>query len=60
MMNTMRKHTKTILWFVVAAFVSTIFFVWGMDAGKRQEFTEKQSAAVVNGIPISYEAFGRL
>jgi len=60
MMNAMRKHTKTILWFVVAAFVSTIFFVWGMDAGKRQEFTEKQSAAVVNDIPISYEAFGRL
>lgn len=60
MMNSMRKHTKTILWVVVAAFVSTIFFVWGMDAGQRQKFTEKQSAAVVNDTPISYEQFGRL
>lgn len=60
MMNSMRKHTKVVLWIVVGAFLSTIFFVWGMDAGKRQEFTEKQSAAMVNGEAISYEAFGRL
>ncbi len=60
MMKTMRKHTKTILWVVVIAFVSTIFFVWGMDAGKRREIKEKVSAAVVNGEAISYEDFGRL
>ncbi len=60
MMNAMRKHTKIILWVVVIAFLSTIFLVWGMGSTKRQEINEKTSAAVVNGEPISYDAFGRL
>lgn len=59
MMNMMRKYTKIVLWIVVAAFVATIFFVWGMDLGRRQESVERSSAAVVNGEPISYEEFGQ-
>ncbi|MEW6517598.1 MAG: SurA N-terminal domain-containing protein [candidate division FCPU426 bacterium] len=59
MMNLMRKYTKIVLWIVVAAFVATIFFVWGMDLGKRQQSLELASAAMVNGEPISYEEFGR-
>ncbi|MBN1594369.1 peptidylprolyl isomerase [candidate division FCPU426 bacterium] len=59
MMNTMRKHTKTILWIVVIAFVGTIFFVWGMDLGRRASSLEQVSAAVVNGEPIDYAVFGR-
>ncbi len=59
MMNSMRKYTKVILWFVVVAFVGTIFFVWGMDLGRRKQSLEQQSAAVVNGDPISYETFGQ-
>ncbi len=59
MMNSMRKYTKIILWIVVAAFVATIFFVWGMDLGQRQESIERTSAAVVNGEPITYDEFGQ-
>lgn len=59
MMNALRKHTKTILWFVVIAFVGTIFFVWGMDLGRRKDSLDLQSAAVVNGDPVSYETFGQ-
>jgi len=59
MMNTMRKNMKVILWIVVLAFVGTIFFVWGMDLGRRKEFTEQASAAVVNNEAISYEQFSQ-
>jgi peptidyl-prolyl cis-trans isomerase D len=59
MMNVLRKYTKIVLWIVVAAFVATIFFVWGMDLGQRQQSVERTSAAVVNGEPISYEQFGQ-
>ncbi|MCK5243520.1 SurA N-terminal domain-containing protein, partial [bacterium] len=60
MMNSIRKYTKTILWIVVIAFVGTIFFVWGMDAGRRKSSLEQISAAVVNGQAISYSDFAQL
>ncbi len=60
MMKNMRKHMRIILWFVVAAFVGTIFFVWGMDMGRRGDVMKLQSAAVVNDQAISYADFGRL
>jgi peptidyl-prolyl cis-trans isomerase D len=60
MMRNMRKHMRVILWFVVAAFVGTIFFVWGMDMGRRGDVMKLQSAAVVNDQAISYPDFGRL
>jgi peptidyl-prolyl cis-trans isomerase D len=60
MMNTMRKNMKVILWIVVIAFVGTIFFVWGMDLGRRKDFMAQSSAAVVNDQAISYEDFGKI
>jgi peptidyl-prolyl cis-trans isomerase D len=59
MMKSMRKYTKTILLFVIAAFVGTIFFVWGMDAGRRKSSIEQISAAVVNDEAISYSDFAQ-
>jgi peptidyl-prolyl cis-trans isomerase D len=60
MMSTLRKNMKVILWIVVIAFVGTIFFVWGMDLGRQKDFVANQSAAMVNGHPISNEEFDRL
>ncbi|NTV52779.1 MAG: hypothetical protein HGA76_07190 [Candidatus Firestonebacteria bacterium] len=60
MMSTLRKNMKVILWIVVAAFVGTIFFVWGMDLGRQKDFVAKQSAAMVNDHPVSYDEFERL
>ena len=60
MMNAIRKHSKIILWIVVFTFVGTIFFVWGMDLGRRKSFLKQNSAAVVNGEPISWQDFNFL
>jgi len=60
MMNTLRKNMKVILWIVVLAFVATIFFVWGMDGGRQQDYQNQQAAAVVNDEPISYLEYDRL
>jgi peptidyl-prolyl cis-trans isomerase D len=53
----MRKLTKHILWIVIAAFVGTIIFAWGM------EFTSKKSKsgiiATINGQDINFQAFQR-
>jgi hypothetical protein len=55
MMKTMRKMTRSILWIVIAAFVGTIVFAWGM------QFTSKKSKqgviAVINGKDIPYQSF---
>jgi len=55
MMKTMRKMTRSILWIVIAAFVGTIVFAWGM------EFTSRKSKqgviAVINGKDIPYQSF---
>jgi peptidyl-prolyl cis-trans isomerase D len=60
MMSALRKHMKVILWVVVIAFVGTIFFVWGMDLGRQKDFVSKQSAAMVNDHPVSYDEFERI
>ena len=60
MIKIMRKNMKIILWIVVVAFVATIFLVWGMDAGRQSDYLAEQSAAMVNGEPISYQEFDRL
>ncbi len=55
MMKTMRKMTRSILWIVIAAFVGTIVFAWGM------QFTSKKAKqgviAVINGKDIPYQSF---
>ena len=55
MMKAMRKMTRSILWIVIAAFVGTIIFAWGM------EFTSKKAKqgviAVINGKDIPYQSF---
>ena len=55
MMKTMRKMTHSILWIVIAAFVGTIVFAWGM------QFTSKKAKqgviAVINGKDIPYQSF---
>jgi len=56
----MRKKMKIILWIVVAAFLGTIFFVWGMNLGRRKDYVSQQSAAVVDGRSISNMDFDRL
>ena len=57
MMKIMRKLTKHILWIVIAAFVGTIVFAWGM------QFTSKKSKreiiATINGQDIHFEVFQR-
>ena len=57
MMKIMRKLTKHILWIVIAAFVGTIVFAWGM------QFTSKKSKsgiiATINGQDINFQAFQR-
>jgi peptidyl-prolyl cis-trans isomerase D len=55
MMKAMRKLTKLILWIVIAAFVGTIIFAWGMEfsaKGKKQGMI-----ATVNGQDIPYTTF---
>lgn len=55
MMKAMRKMTRSILWIVIAAFVGTIVFAWGM------QFTSKKAKqgviAVINGKDIPYQSF---
>ncbi|HVP36085.1 MAG TPA: peptidylprolyl isomerase [Terriglobales bacterium] len=55
MMKAMRKMTRSILWIVIAAFVGTIVFAWGM------QFTSKKAKqgviAVINGRDVPYQSF---
>ncbi|MDH4222439.1 MAG: peptidylprolyl isomerase [candidate division Zixibacteria bacterium] len=55
MMKSMRKMTRSILWIVIAAFVGTIVFAWGM------QFTGRKSTegliAVINGEKIPVQNF---
>lgn len=55
MMNLMRKLTRHILWIVIAAFVGTIVFAWGMrfSAGKRKVGV----VATINGQDIQWQNF---
>ena len=59
MLQAMRENVKSLkifLWLVIAAFIGTIFFVWGQ--GNSQGGARSQNAvAWVNGEPISYTSF---
>jgi len=55
MMKLMRKLTKQILWIVIAAFVGTIIFAWGMEFSSR---TKKAGViASINGEDIQVVTF---
>ncbi len=55
MMKLMRQLTKHILWIVIAAFVGTIVFAWGMQftAGKKKTGV----IATINGKDIQFQTF---
>jgi len=56
MLKAMRKLTKQILWIVIAAFVGTIIFAWGMEfSGKKGQ--RRGIIATVNGEDIQAYAF---
>ncbi|MCJ7498168.1 MAG: peptidylprolyl isomerase [candidate division Zixibacteria bacterium] len=55
MMKTMRKMTHSILWIVIAAFVGTIVFAWGMQFTSRK--SKQGVIAVVNGKDIPVQSF---
>lgn len=56
MLKTMRQNTKLILWILLAAFVGTIIFAWGMNVTGRQG-RGQAVVGVVNGQKISYQQF---
>jgi peptidyl-prolyl cis-trans isomerase D len=56
MMKAMRKLTKQILWIVIAAFVGTIIFAWGMEFSAKQQ-SRKGVIATVNGEDIELYVF---
>jgi peptidyl-prolyl cis-trans isomerase D len=55
MMKAMRKLTKQILWIVIAAFVGTIIFAWGMEFSARQQ--KRGILARINGQDIQLNTF---
>jgi len=55
MMKLMRKLTKQILWIVIAAFVGTIIFAWGMEFSAKKQ--KKGVIATVNGEDIELYTF---
>ncbi len=61
MLDVMRQNLKSLkifLWLVIAAFIGTIFFVWGQGGSSQQGSAGGQNAvAWVNGEPISYSSF---
>jgi peptidyl-prolyl cis-trans isomerase D len=58
MLKTMRQNTKLILWIILAAFVGTIIFAWGMNVtGIRKG--GQTVVGVVNGQKITYQQFYR-
>jgi peptidyl-prolyl cis-trans isomerase D len=56
MMKAMRKLTKQILWVVIAAFVGTIIFAWGMEFSARDQ-AKKGVLATINGQDIELFTF---
>ncbi|NIM96965.1 MAG: hypothetical protein GTO24_02415 [candidate division Zixibacteria bacterium] len=56
MMKAMRKLTKQILWVVIAAFVGTIIFAWGMEFSARKQ-GRKGVLATINGQDVELFAF---
>ena len=55
MMKAMRKLTKQIMWIVIAAFVGTIIFAWGMEFSGRKQ--GRGILAKVNGQDIHLTTF---
>jgi peptidyl-prolyl cis-trans isomerase D len=56
MLKAMRQNTKIILWIILAAFVGTIIFTWGMNVTGRRG-SRQAVVGVVNGQEISYQQF---
>ncbi|PIE34816.1 hypothetical protein CSA56_06680 [candidate division KSB3 bacterium] len=59
MLDVMRQNIKSLrifLWLVIAAFIGTIFFVWG-QGGRHGGPRGQNVVAWVNGDPISYTSF---
>jgi peptidyl-prolyl cis-trans isomerase D len=58
MLKSMRQNTKLILWIILAAFVGTIIFAWGMNVtGIRKG--GQTAVGVINGQKITYQQFYR-
>ena len=55
MLKTMRKNTKIVLWVVIAAFIGTIVFAWGMQYTASQQM--KNYVAKVNGEKITTDEY---
>jgi peptidyl-prolyl cis-trans isomerase D len=55
MMKLMRKLTKQILWIVIAAFIGTIIFAWGMEFSSKNK--KAGVIATVNGEDIQAAIF---
>ncbi|MFA4949070.1 MAG: SurA N-terminal domain-containing protein, partial [Candidatus Krumholzibacteriia bacterium] len=58
MLRNLRERTKTILWIVVLAFVTSIFAVWGMDLqGPKQRKFDVNVVGNVDKQAISQQAY---
>jgi peptidyl-prolyl cis-trans isomerase D len=55
MLKAMRKNTKIVLWVVIAAFLGTIVFAWGMQYTASQQM--KNYVAKVNGEKITADEY---
>ncbi len=55
MLKTMRKNTKIVLWIVMAAFMGTIVFAWGMQYTASEQV--KNYVARVNGEKITADEY---
>jgi peptidyl-prolyl cis-trans isomerase D len=58
MMKAMRQMTKSIMWIVLAAFVGTIVFAWGMQFSTRKS-KKYGIAGIINGRQIDLTLFQR-
>lgn len=56
----MRQITKSVMWFVVIAFVGTIIFAWGMDLTGKSSGVKPDVIATVNDQEISVQAYNNL
>lgn len=60
MLRTMRDNLKSLsitLWLVIAAFIVSIFVVYGMQSAGRGAGSSTGAAATVNGEPISWQEY---
>jgi len=60
MMKKMRQITKSVMWFVVIAFVGTIIFAWGMDLTGKSSGVKPDVIATVNDQDISIQGYNNL